>query len=269
MHPVLELLLSNIHFAAPITNYLRDWKPLPIHILLLQLLNLLAPHSYSSLQNKPAAASDAPSRVLYVANHCLTGLDAPLVVAGIHQQTGNWPRALAHAALLRFPTKHVMNRLGVVNASPSVCAALMDLGQPILVFPGGAREALRKKSEDAYSLHWRDGFARMAIQHNYTIVPVASTGLPEMLSILADMPSGLLLRYMHFHRQQTRYLGEKRADSIPIVVPVALRRLFVRLGEPIRADAFNGSVSALRDKTRTALLDLIQNTKSFREDFQD
>jgi 1-acyl-sn-glycerol-3-phosphate acyltransferase len=83
-----------------------------------------------------------------------------------------------------------MRYFGTVVGSPEVCSELMDKGEPILVFPGGAREVLRNKQDDPYTLFWgevyrsflsqRTGFARMAIKHNYKIVPVASVGISEM-----------------------------------------------------------------------------------------
>ena len=34
----------------------------------------------------------------------------------------------------------------------------------------------------------RTGFARMAIEYGYTIVPVASVGMEEMLKVVHDIP---------------------------------------------------------------------------------
>ena len=63
----------------------------------------------------------------------------------------------------------------MVLGSPEYCAALMEAGQHILVFPGGGREVMRRKGE-AYQLIWkqRTGFARLAIEHGYDIIPFGS-----------------------------------------------------------------------------------------------
>jgi 1-acyl-sn-glycerol-3-phosphate acyltransferase len=51
----------------------------------------------------------------------------------------------------------------------------MEDGRSILVFPGGGREVTKRRGEK-YRLIWgeRMGFARMAIECGYPIVPVAS-----------------------------------------------------------------------------------------------
>lgn len=49
---------------------------------------------------------------------------------------------------------------------------------------------MRKSGDEPYTLFWKErtGFARMAIQHGYSIVPVASVGLEEMIHIACDIP---------------------------------------------------------------------------------
>lgn len=42
----------------------------------------------------------------------------------------------------------------MVLGTPENCAALMQAGQSILVFPGGGREVMRRKGE-AYRLIWK------------------------------------------------------------------------------------------------------------------
>ena len=53
----------------------------------------------------------------------------------------------------------------------------MRHNQPILVFPGGGREIAKFKGEE-YSLRWqgRTGFARIAAEHDYPIVPAGLIG---------------------------------------------------------------------------------------------
>ena len=63
----------------------------------------------------------------------------------------------------------------------------MAAGESILVFPGGGREVAKRKGEQ-YQLTWkqRTGFARMAIQHGYPIIPVASVGPEDCYDIRID-----------------------------------------------------------------------------------
>jgi hypothetical protein len=57
----------------------------------------------------------------------------------------------------------------------------------ILVFPGGAREVFKRKGEQ-YRLLWgkRTGFAHLAIEHGYAIVPFSAVGAEDAFDILID-----------------------------------------------------------------------------------
>ena len=63
----------------------------------------------------------------------------------------------------------------------------MRAGESILVFPGGGREVFKHKGEK-YRLIWKErmGFARLAIEHGYPIVPLAAVGAEECYDILVD-----------------------------------------------------------------------------------
>ena len=67
------------------------------------------------------------------------------------------------------------------------CLALMNAGQHVMVFPGGAREVFKRKNE-AYQLIWKEriGFVRLAAAFGYAIVPFASLGADETLEIVLD-----------------------------------------------------------------------------------
>jgi 1-acyl-sn-glycerol-3-phosphate acyltransferase len=57
----------------------------------------------------------------------------------------------------------------------------------ILVFPGGAREVAKRKGEQ-YQLIWKNrlGFAVMAIEGRYPVVPFASLGMEDALDVVLD-----------------------------------------------------------------------------------
>jgi 1-acyl-sn-glycerol-3-phosphate acyltransferase len=63
----------------------------------------------------------------------------------------------------------------------------MKQNQHILVYPGGTREVCKRKGE-AYQLIWKDrtGFARMAIQHGYDIVPIVNVGGDDAYDIVKN-----------------------------------------------------------------------------------
>jgi len=133
-------------------------------------------------------ALDLSRPALFVGNHTLFSLDAPLMLSAIYSRHGVLLRALGDHAHFIIPGwgKAVRNS-GGVDGTPENCAELMRQGQSILVFPGGAREVNRRKGED-YDLIWkqRTGFARLAVQHGYDIIPFASVGPNETYKILAD-----------------------------------------------------------------------------------
>ena len=75
----------------------------------------------------------------------------------------------------------------MIEGTPENCAALMQQGESILVFPGGSREVMRRKN-DGYALFWkqRTGFVKMAVAHGYDILPFASVGPNESFDIHYD-----------------------------------------------------------------------------------
>lgn len=126
---------------------------------------------------------------LFVGNHTLYGLlDVPLFVEHIREQHGVHLRSLGDRMHFHIPVwKDLLTKGGMVLGSPENCHALMASGQSIIVFPGGAREVMRRKGEK-YQLIWkkRTGFARLAIEHGYDIIPFASVGADDCFDIVID-----------------------------------------------------------------------------------
>jgi 1-acyl-sn-glycerol-3-phosphate acyltransferase len=127
--------------------------------------------------------------VLLVGNHTLMGvLDVPLMLVGLHERTGIVVRSLGDHMHFRVPLwRDLLLRFGTVDGTRENCTALMRAGESILVFPGGAREVFKHKGEQ-YHLIWknRTGFAALAIEHGYPIVPFAAVGAEECYDILVD-----------------------------------------------------------------------------------
>lgn len=132
---------------------------------------------------------DLEKPALWVGNHTLFGLtDAPLMVEHLYTQYGVMLRGLGDRGHFDVPWwGDMLVRNGMVLGTPENCAALMKAGQHVLVFPGGGREVMRRKGE-AYRLVWkqRTGFARLAIEHGYDIIPFGSVGPDEAFDILLD-----------------------------------------------------------------------------------
>ena len=132
---------------------------------------------------------DLKKPALFVGNHTLFGLtDAPLMIEHLYSQYGLMLRGLGDRGHFNVPYwGESLVKNGMVLGTPENCSALMNAGQSILVFPGGGREVMRRKGE-AYQLIWkkRTGFARMAIEHGYDIIPFGSVGPDESFDILVD-----------------------------------------------------------------------------------
>jgi 1-acyl-sn-glycerol-3-phosphate acyltransferase len=85
---------------------------------------------------------------------------------------------------------------GMVRGTRDNVRALMRGGQNVLVFPGGAREVNKRKGEK-YQLMWKErlGFARLAIERDYPIVPFAAVGAEEMLDVVIDVNNPVLAAF--------------------------------------------------------------------------
>lgn len=133
-------------------------------------------------------------RALLVGNHNTLGLvDAPLLAAELWER-GRIVRSLGDHAHFKIPGwRDALTRTGVVEGTREITSELMRRGELVMVFPGGAREVNKRKNE-RYKLVWKNrlGFARLAIQHGYPIVPFASVGAEHGIDIVLDNESPLL-----------------------------------------------------------------------------
>ena len=129
--------------------------------------------------------TDRPS--LFVANHGPYGVEGALIPSLVHEHTGMFPRLMGDSSMMNGPLGDSVMKLGLVLANRKVCGALMDAGESLLLYPGGTREGAKARG-DQYRLLWdgRTGFVRMAIEHGFTITPVASVGPDEMWDFRAD-----------------------------------------------------------------------------------
>lgn len=144
---------------------------------------------YFATTLKGAENVDAKRPGLFVGNHALMGvLDSPLFVYELYRQTGVFPRSLGDH--FHFPTPvwgKLVTHFGAVPGTRENCRRLMESGQHVLVFPGGAREVAKRRDE-VNQLVWkkRTGFVYMAIEQGFDIIPFASLGCDESYDIVYD-----------------------------------------------------------------------------------
>ncbi len=236
-------------------------------LLIEPLRKLITPKVYG-IDNVPNRGA------LLVGNHTVLGvLDLPLFCAELWER-GRIVRALGDHAQFKVPGwRTMLKRLGVVEGTRANCAELMQRGELILVFPGGGREVAKRKGEQ-YKLVWKNrmGFARMAIQYGYPIIPFASVGADDAVDILVDADSPLLAPERLFVE---KVLGSP--DSWPIwrgIGPTLIprpERQYYWFGEQIQTTLVRGChnddtvVRKVRDATKTAVEHGIQFLLGERE----
>jgi 1-acyl-sn-glycerol-3-phosphate acyltransferase len=143
--------------------------------------------------------------------------------------------------------------------------------QTILVYPGGAREVNKRRGQQ-YQLQWgeRMGFARLAIEQGYPIVPCAAVGADDMLDVIIDQNTPV---YGQLAAAYEKVMG---FPTPPVVRGIGLtgiprpERLYFWFGEAIDTTRFAGqdadtAARTLRDEVKRAVLAGIQFLRDERD----
>jgi 1-acyl-sn-glycerol-3-phosphate acyltransferase len=184
-------------------------------------------------ENLPAGGA------LLVSNHGPLVLDSIELVFGIYRQAKRLVHGLVEKIAFRFPpVKLLFERLGHVAGTPENAVALLRQGELVLVYPGGAREAL-KGSKQRYRLAWdrSKGFVRVALRAGVPIVPVAGIGVDDYYRVAKEpeeVAQTLLGRAIAQVLGGEKYVPPALAGIGPLPLPAKLT--FV-VGEPMRFDA--------------------------------
>ena len=195
-------------------------------------------------------AENIPNRpCLFVGNHSLFALDGMVLAPLFIKELGRFPRGMGDKFL--FTNKRVANfvlKSGSVMGHPEVCSALMKDRQDLLVFPGGAHEAV-KPASSVYELQWKEryGFVRLAAKHGYTIMPFGLVGPDEFYGHymegqdIPDSRLGQLLKRMGLLDDNIR------SDILPPIPVGALgtplpkpQRCYLGFGDPISLSQYKG-----------------------------
>lgn len=199
---------------------------------------------------------------LLVGNHTLYGfLDLPFMLAELWKRRRIRVRGLGEHAHYAIPVwRNLLELCGMVRGTRENVRALMREHEYILVFPGGSGEVFKHRGE-GYRLLWKErmGFARLAIEHGYPVVPFAAVGAEEMLDIVADNRTPVVAQVSHLMK---RLVGVSLPPIVRGVGPTPLprpERLYFWFGEPIDTARFAGRhddadvVRAVRDQTKAAI----------------
>jgi len=199
---------------------------------------------------KVYGAENIPDRpCLFVGNHSLFALDGMVLTPLMLRDYDRFLRPMGDKFL--FSVGAVGNFLvqrGAVVGHPEVCSALMESGADLLVFPGGAHESVKAKSE-MYALQWRQryGFIKLAAKHGYTIMPFGIVGPDEFYGHLMegqDLPDSMLGSVF---KRLGLLTEDTREDMLP-PIPSGLmgswlpkpQRCFIGFGKPVDMAAQKG-----------------------------
>lgn len=229
---------------------------------------------------------NAAQPALYVSNHTIYGvLDSPLLYEKLYKDKGIVLRSLGDHFHFGVPVwRDILTRGGTVPGTPENCARLMQAGEHILVYPGGGREVAKRKGEQ-HKLTWktRTGFARMAIEHQYPIIPVAALGADDAYDVVYDAydfmqnPLGRWLLNKPAIRAKTRN-GDVLMPIAKGIGPTPIPRpekFYFAFGKPISPAAFFGKqndreqVWQLRKQVMDALEGEIEKLRQLRAKDKD
>lgn len=190
---------------------------------------------------------------LFVGNHSLFALDGAVITPLFMKELNRFTRGMGDKFL--FSNRRIADVLvaaGLVMGHPEVCAALMEDQQDVLVFPGGAYEAVKPASK-LYELQWKEryGFVKLAATHGYTIMPFGLVGPDEFYGHLLegeelpDSALGRLLTRLGLLNEDIRF------DILPPVPVGSLgtpfpkpQRCYLGFGQPIDLSRFKGKTPA-------------------------
>jgi 1-acyl-sn-glycerol-3-phosphate acyltransferase len=203
-------------------------------------------------------------RFLLVGNHTpFIGGEVLLIPHFVRRAIGARVRTLADRRIGERPgfSRDLMTAYGGVVGEREAARELMRHNETILVFPGGGREIAKFKGEE-YQLNWtgRSGFARIAAENDYPIVPVGLVGGDDVYKSLfaRDSLMGRLSQTV-----STRLTGNPEMAMPfmrgvgPTLIPRP-QRMYLRFGPPIattkpQSISDDEWVQSLKAQTKQAL----------------
>ncbi|GLC71454.1 hypothetical protein PLESTF_001117600 [Pleodorina starrii] len=210
-------------------------------------------------EHLPSPGSPAFSRpMLFVGNHQRMGFyDTPLLVYELYVR-GYRVRGLAHPGHWAGPFGRWFESFGSVKASPLAAFRLLRSAEKVLLFPGGAKEVVKKRGQE-YQLLWKDSpdFVRLAARCNALIVPFAAVGADDAYDVIMDtdevishpllgpLTTGLLSRVSSELQPQESIFPITRLPVVGIPTPIPipnLQRLYFQFAPPIDPSALGTDI---------------------------
>ncbi|XP_020701662.1 acyltransferase-like protein At1g54570, chloroplastic [Dendrobium catenatum] len=193
--------------------------------------------------------------VLLVGYHMLMGLELSSIYEAFLREKRIIIRGMAHPFLFssrkensqqEFSRFDEMNVFGALPVSPMNLYRLLAKKSFVLLYPGGAREALHRKGEE-YKLFWPDQpeFVRMAARFEATIVPFGVVGEDDIAELVLDYDDQTRIPFMRKRieeinqdsslRLRTDKSGEVSNQELyfPWLLPKVPGRFYFLFGKPI------------------------------------
>lgn len=216
-------------------------------------------------------------RFLLVGNHTqFIGGEVLLIPHFVRRAVGTRVRPLADRRFGRQPGfgHDLMTAYGGVVGAPETARELMRHHETILVFPGGGREIAKFKGEE-YRLNWRgrSGFARVAVENDYPIVPVGLVGGDDVYKSLVTRDSvlGRLSQTISTKLTGNAEMAMPLMRGIgPTLIPRP-QRMYLRFGAPIDTTKPSGGstkdwVTSVRDTSQQSLETILTELLAIRAD---
>jgi len=218
---------------------------------------------------------------ILVGNHSIYAYDVAIMLVELKLQKGIELRSLGDRFHGNIPYwRDLLEKYGVVPGTPENCAQLMEHKEHILVFPGGAREAFKRKGEE-HRLFWknRTGFARMALANKYPITPFFVYGADMGYDILWDYSRVKKSKVLApLFREKSR-LNELLRDG-ELFPPIAVGRyntlmpkktpIIFKFGKPISTRKYKGATDPdtlweVRERVEDAVTTLMHQSIDYLE----
>ncbi|XP_072992605.1 phytyl ester synthase 2, chloroplastic-like isoform X1 [Typha latifolia] len=200
------------------------------------------------------AGIPAEGPVVLVGYHMLLGLELGPLVGRLLSERGIHLRGIAHPFMFNKTSEQLMldsssfdghRILGAVPVSAANFYKLLSRNSFVLLYPGGAREALHKKGEQ-YKLFWpeQSEFVRMAWRFGATIVPFGVIGEDDIFELLYDYDDLVKLPFYDALnkrinedavRLRSDFTGEVGNQDLypPGLIPKIPGRFYFLFGKPI------------------------------------
>ncbi|KAF8387912.1 hypothetical protein HHK36_026574 [Tetracentron sinense] len=210
--------------------------------------------------------------ILLVGYHMLAGLELAPIIEEFLREKKVMVHGVAHTeffsrkspnSLPEFSRFDLMRVFGAIPVSASNFYKLLSRKSYVLLFPGGAREALHRKGEE-YKLFWPDQpeFVRMAARFGATIVPFGVVGEDDIVEMVLDYNDLMRIPFVSdyikkFNEGSTNIRADANGEVanqdlfLPGLLPKIPGRIYVLFGKPIET---KGRMKMLKDRENANVL---------------